>query len=71
MTLLVDEAEEFYSQTDMVLDDWFEDGRFSGYTPERSVARMLQGEFPHLSKDGARRIVKVWFDCARDMGEID
>lgn len=71
MILAVDEVEDFYSQTDMILDDWFGDGRFSGRTPQRLVARMLREEFAHLSRDGAERIVKVWFDCAKDMGEID
>jgi hypothetical protein len=56
-----------------VLDDWFELGQFSGLTPIRSVAEQLRVEHPEfrLTKRGAESIVKVWMDCARDLGEID
>ena len=64
-------TEDFFTETDNLLDDWFYEGRFTGFTPQGAVARMLQAEYPHLSLQGAKNIVKVWFDCARDMGEID
>ena len=64
-------SEGFFDEVDSLLDDWFLYGEFTGRTPQRVVARMLMDEYPHLTEDGARSIVKVWFDCARDMGEID
>jgi len=63
--------DRFYDEALPLLDDWFADGEFSGMTPQRTVARMLVEECPCLSMQGAMAIVRVWFDCARDMGEID
>ena len=63
--------DRFYDDVDTLLDEWFARGEFSGMTPQRTVAWLLMGEYPHLTEDGARALVRVWFDCARDMGEID
>lgn len=56
-----------------VLDDWFDDGEFTALTRISSVAMLLRFKHPEfkLSRDEAIGVVKTWFDCARDMGEID
>lgn len=56
-----------------VLDDWFEMGEFTGLTPVLTIARQLREDCPEfgLTLQDAKNVVRVWMECARDLGQID
>jgi hypothetical protein len=69
---------EAYPTTDLdqchrVLDDWFEEGLFSGSTSVALIAAQLRMSHPEfcLTFQGAKSVVRTWMACARDLGEID
>jgi len=64
-------SNSFFDEVDILLDDWFEQGMFSGFSSVRIIAKKLREVYPHLSTDGAERLVYRWMDCAREMGDID